>query len=442
MNRIVMAGLIASSMVVPAFGQQKVRAELKLPANAPPPGFKALFNGKDLSGWRGLGGTNPYEIAKWTPEQRKEKGEAGDADMRKHWRAENGEIINDGRGVYLTTAKDYRDFELWVDWKMTPKADSGIYLRGSPQVQIWDPNDAGQKGNGADKGSGALWNNSGEGKFPPVKADNPPGQWNTFKITMIGERVTVLFNGKKTVDNAVMENYWNRKIPMLASGPIQLQTHGGEFRFRNVFIREISPADVNKSLQAHGDKGFKTIFNGKDLTGWKGATKAYYTKENGILAIKAGGGGTLCTAENYDDFALRFEFKLPPGGNNGLAIRYPGEGDPAYAGMEFQILDDPHPKYAGIKPWQAHGSVYGIAPAARGHLRPPGQWNYQEVVARGSLIQVRVNGTKIVDTDLSKVTEPVDGQDHPGMRRKGGHIGFAGHGDAVEFRNIRIKRLK
>ena len=151
--------------------------------NVPPPGFTALCNGKDLDGWRGLGHVNPYEIAKWSSEERTAKQEAADTDMRAHWRAEGGEIINDGSGVYLTTAKDYRDFELLLEWRMmSPNTDSGIYLRGCPQVQIWDPANPRDQQNGCDKGSGALWNNQNEaeGKWPLVKADKPIGQWNSF----------------------------------------------------------------------------------------------------------------------------------------------------------------------------------------------------------------------------------------------------------------------
>ncbi len=410
--------------------------------NVPPPGFTALFNGKDLDGWRGLGHVNPYEIAKWSSEERTAKQQAADADMRAHWRAEGGEIINDGSGVYLTTAKDYRDFELLLEWRMmSPNTDSGIYLRGCPQVQIWDPANPRDQQNGCDKGSGALWNNQNEaeGKWPLFKADKPIGQWNSFRILMLGERVTVEFNGQTVVRYAVMENFWDRARPMLPAGPIQLQTHGGEMRFRNVFVREIAADEANRMLTTYSQEGFKTLFNGKDLEGWIGATDSYEAVD-GLLRFKQGG-GTLFTADPYSDFAIRFEFRLPPGGNNGLAIRSPLKGNPAFAGMELQILDDGHPKYENLKDWQVHGSVYGVAGAHRGYLRPTGEWNYQEVIAKGPHIQVALNGTKILDVDLGKVEKAPDGNDHPGRHRTEGHIGFMGHGDPVEFRNIRIKGL-
>ncbi|QDT64108.1 3-keto-disaccharide hydrolase [Calycomorphotria hydatis] len=210
--------------------------------NVPPAGFTNLFNGEDLSGWHGQNHFSPYKLAEMTDEERSAKLEKDNANMKEHWQVEDGEIVNDGKGVYLTTDKKYGDFELLVDWKMVGEhTDSGIYLRGCPQVQIWDPSNPKQFKHGNQLGSGGLWNNNKDtaGKDPLVKADNPVGEWNTFRIKMIGDRVTVHLNDKLVVDNAEMHNYWNRDIPMPEQGPIQLQTHGGEMRFRNVFVREI-----------------------------------------------------------------------------------------------------------------------------------------------------------------------------------------------------------
>ncbi len=207
----------------------------------PPKGFVALYNGRDLSGWRG---GDTYDHRKWLalPEAERAKLEADwTADMRAHWRADGAELVNDGQGKYATTVKEYGDFELLVDYKTVPKADSGIYLRGCPQVQIWDHTNPAEFKNGADKGSGGLWNNSrgAPGKDPLVLADKPFGEWNHFRILMTGDRVSVWLNDKHVVDNAVLENYFDRKQPVPARGPIQLQTHGGEIRWRNVFLREI-----------------------------------------------------------------------------------------------------------------------------------------------------------------------------------------------------------
>jgi hypothetical protein len=213
--------------------------------NTPPEGFVALFNGKDLTGWRGGKTENPAIRKALAPEEREKLDQASIEDIHKHWRVEHGELVNDGTGLYLTTLKDYGDFELRLEYKTVPKADSGIYLRGIPQVQIWDTTKEGGKWDrNADKGSGGLFNNpkGGPGQLPLVHADKPFGEWNTFVITMVGDKVTVVFNDKLVVDRAPLVNYFDKESdkPLPASGPIQLQTHGGEIRWRNIFLREIA----------------------------------------------------------------------------------------------------------------------------------------------------------------------------------------------------------
>jgi hypothetical protein len=215
------------------------------PVNQPPAGFVSLFNGKDLSGWRGRQPNySPYEQAKLTPEELATKQAAWNAERDQHWRVDvaKGEIVSDGNSPHLATVKDYGDFELYVDWLMvSPNGDSGIYLRSYPQVQIWDPNNPREVRNGAPKGSGALWNNNADnpGKWPLVKADKPVGEWNTFHIRMVGQKVWVWFNDQLTVDGQILDNYFDRAQPVLPTGPIELQTHGSEIRFRNIFIKEL-----------------------------------------------------------------------------------------------------------------------------------------------------------------------------------------------------------
>ncbi|HXG10768.1 MAG TPA: DUF1080 domain-containing protein [Gemmataceae bacterium] len=411
----------------------------------PPPGFIALFNSKDLSGWHGRPHFSPYKLAAMSAAERKAQIEKWTADAKQHWKVENGELVNDGKGAYLTTDREFGDIELLLEYKTVPKADSGIYLRGTPQVQIWDTTKEGGKWDrGADKGSGGLFNNSpgAPGRDPLVHADRPFGEWNTFRIIQVGERTTVYLNGKLVVDHARMENYWDRKRPLPRKGPIQLQTHGGEIRWRNIYVREIPPAEANAILRRHGSAGFVDIFNGKDFTGWTGAIDSYEIQD-GAMVCKPKRGGNIYTKEEYDDFVVRLEYKLPPGGNNGLAIRYPGNGQPSYEAMcEIQILDDDAPKYAKLDPRQYNGSAYGMVPAHRGYLRPAGEWNFMEVTVRGPTIQVELNGTRILDADLSQVTEFKDNRPHPGKDRTSGHFGFAGHNDPVAFRNIQIKRLE
>lgn len=414
---------------------------VSLPAQDSNSPFVPLFNGKNLDGWYG---NNPHTTNKIKDEQkRKEQYEKDQAETSKHWTVEDGAIVNDGFGPYLTTLREFGDIELTVDYKTVAKADSGIYLRGSPQVQIWDYTEEGGKWNiGADKGSGGLFNNkSGLGKNPLVLADKPFGQWNSFKIQQVGARTSVWLNGKLVVDHVPMENFWNAALPLPARGPIHLQTHGGEIQWKNITVRELSAEQANQVLREKEADGFQSVFNGKDLTGWEGALDNYVVNDGAIMC-KPQKGGNLYTAEKYGDFVARLEFKLPPGGNNGLAIRYPGQGNPAYQGMcELQVLDSEHPKYAKLDDRQYHGSAYGMVAAHRGYLREAGQWNFQEVTVKGSTVKVELNGTVILDCDLSQVNEYMSNSPHPGKDLKEGYFGFAGHSDPVQFRNILIKRL-
>jgi hypothetical protein len=203
------------------------------------------------------------------------------------------------------------------------------------------------------------------------------------------------------------------------------------FIFTTALAAELSPEEARE--------GFVSLFDGKTLKGWRGDVKGYAVVD-GTMVCKPG--GNLFTEKQYANFVLRFEFKLPPGGNNGVGIRTPAEGNPAYVGMEIQILDDGHEKYKDIHPWQAHGSIYGVVPAKRGFLKPVGQWNQEEIRAEGGRIRVTLNGTVILDADISKIEKTADGHEHPGLHNARGHIGWLGHGDPVAFRNVRIKELQ
>jgi hypothetical protein len=201
---------------------------LASPDNRPPKGFQALFNGKDLTGWKGLVADPPKRAR--TPASALAEAQAqADRQMREHWTAIDGVLTYDGKGTNLCTAREYGDFELLVDWKISPGGDSGIYLRGSPQVQIWD----------RAEGSGGLYNNQKNPSQPTHHADRPVGEWNRFRIVMIGEKVTVYLNGERVVDQVTMENYWERDKPIYPTGSIELQHHGDRLYFKNLFIREI-----------------------------------------------------------------------------------------------------------------------------------------------------------------------------------------------------------
>ena len=403
-----------------------------------------IFNGKNLDGWYGLKTMDPRKMKAMSEEEFAKFVASTEEATKKHWTVENGELVNDGQGAYLTTKKDYGDYEMMLEYKTVAKADSGIYLKATPQIQIWDFTKEGGKWNiGADKGSGGLWNNSkgAPGKDPLVLADKPFGEWNKVRVIQLGCRTTVYLNDKLVVDHAIMENYWNRKLPLIPKGPIQLQTHGGEIRWRNIKVREILPEEANRMLASREAMTFQSVFNGKNFDGWAGPIDNYQVVDGGILMCKKGKGGTIYTKEKYADFKVRLEFKLPPKGNNGLAIRYPGKGNTAYDGMcELQVLNYDYPA-RGLDDRQYHGSAYGMAAAAKGYLRKTGQWNFQEVTVVGSTIKVELNGNVILNTDLSKITKYMANSPHPGKNNKDGHFGFAGHNDPVQFRNIKIKKL-
>jgi hypothetical protein len=403
-------------------------------------GFVSLFNGKDLTGWKGLVG-NPVSRSKMSEQELLLAEAAANTKAQQDWVVKDGLLIFTGHGDNLCTVKKYGDFEMYVDWKITEKGDAGIYLRGSPQVQIWDTS---RREVGAQVGSGGLYNNQKNQSKPLSVADNKIGEWNTFHITMIGDKVSVDLNGVLVTDNVVLENYWDRKIPIFIKEQIELQAHGTYVAYRNIYVREI-PGNLNAVLSdEEKQQGFEMLFDGSNLNNWIG-NKAGYLVENGTMVVNpaGGSGGNLYTAKEYGDFEYRFEFQLTPGANNGLGIRTPTEGDAAYVGMELQILDNEADIYKNLNAYQYHGSVYGVIPARRGFLKPVGEWNEEVVVAKGSKIKVILNGQVIMDGDIKEASKngTADHKEHPGLHNPKGHIGFLGHGSVVRFRNIRVKAL-
>lgn len=213
--------------------------------------------------------------------------------------------------------------------------------------------------------------------------------------------------------------------------------------FRFITMLTVSLSLVAMAYAESPEEGFQVLFDGKNLDAWQGDKKGYVIEKD-VLICKKDGGGNLYTAKEYGNFEIRFDFKLTPGANNGLGIRAPLEGDPAFVGMEIQILDDTAEVYKSLAPYQYHGSVYGVVAAKRGHLKPVGEWNSETVICKGKEIKVVLNGETIVDADIEKASTPktIDNREHPGLKRDKGHICFCGHGAEIEFRNIRIKPLE
>ena len=407
-------------------------------------GFVSIFNNENLEGWKGLVG-NPNSRAGMDEQTLSVEQMKADELMRAGWYVEGGELHFNGAGDNIATLKKYGDMEMYVDWKLAADGkdgDAGIYLRGSPQVQIWDIS---RVEVGAEVGSGGLYNNRKHPSKPLLVADNPLGEWNTFHIKMVGDKVTVYLNGHLVTDEVVLENYWNRETPIFSTEQIELQAHGTHVSYRDIYIRELPRKEVFVMNQEEVDEDFEVLFDGTSLDKWIGNTADYIISDENTLAVypKEGSGGNLYTKEEFGDFIFRFSFRLTPGANNGVGIRTPMEGDAAYVGLEIQVLDDTADIYKNLIDYQYHGSVYGIIPAKRGHLKPVGEWNEEEIYIKGNHIRVTLNGVVIVDGDLATATKngTLDGLAHPGLDNNSGHIGFLGHGSEVHFKNIRVKRL-
>jgi len=355
-----------------------------------------LFNGKDLSGWTL---TNC-------------KVDVKDGVLK----------LVEGNG-FIRTNQQYGDFILELDWKAPDqeKYDCGIFVRAE-----WP---SAKKGREWPTQYQINLKNGEEGNLvghPEATSKGlvKKGEWNHFKITAIGKKLSLDINGQHAWTFDKLEN---------ASGVIGIQSEvptGGQFQFRSLHLME---------------PGFQNLFNGRDLTGWEGDTKGHAV-ENGAIVCIEDKGGNLYTKDEYDDYVFRFDFKIGPRGNNGLGIRMPLKGHPSHDGMELQIIDEQDPEYkTRLKPYQRHGSVYGVAPAKENDAQKPvGEWNSQEVVCDGPNIKVTLNGEVILDVNLDDYSKGqfIDKDRHPGVHRTTGRIGFLGHGTRVEFRNVRVKPLQ
>ncbi|WP_017260154.1 DUF1080 domain-containing protein [Pedobacter arcticus] len=406
--------------------------------------YVPLFNGFDLSGWQGLV-ANPIKRSQMSAKELGLEQAKANEEMRQGWVVKDSVLMFTGKGNNIATIKQYGDFEMLVDWKLDKdgkEGDAGVYLRGTPQVQIWDIS---RTNVGAQVGSGGLYNNKQNPSKPLKVADNPLGEWNTMKITMVGEKVTVYLNGELVVDQVTLENYWDRNQSIFPVEQIELQAHGSLVYYRDIFIKELPRKEIFKLSEQEKGEGFKILFDGSNLDSWMGNTTSYTVSNEGTLAIypTKGSGGNLFTKEEFSDFIYRFEFRLTSGANNGIGIRAPLTGDAAYEGMEIQVLDNDADKYKNLAVYQYHGSVYGVIPAKRGYLKPLGEWNSEEIHIKGNNIKVTLNGTVILEGNIAEASKngTLDKKQHPGLGRKIGHIGFLGHGSEVHFKNIRIKDL-
>jgi Domain of Unknown Function (DUF1080)/Concanavalin A-like lectin/glucanases superfamily len=314
----------------------------------PPKGFRAIFNGRDLTGWYGL---NPHNGANLTGEKKKANLAQQRAEFSKFWTVAGGELINDGHGPYASTEEELGDIELLIEYKTVAGADSGIYLHGTPQVQIWDSNQVFNPKQPTRKphlGSGGLFNNTpgATGRDPLLLADRPFGQWNQFRIRQIGDVTWVWLNGKLVVDGAVMENYWDRTRPLPARGPIMLQTHGGEIRWRNIFVRDIGAVEAKQVLSAREAETKMSLSRALTL---------HASFDEGLDADFARGDKTCYTVRGKElvKAALTDEVRLAPGaGRFGGALQFTKKNDFRPAFKNKGVLD------YNEKNWRASVSVW------------------------------------------------------------------------------------
>ncbi len=365
------------------------------PAAEAPRAKSSLFDGKTLDGWTIEGGC---------------KAAVEDGLL----------VLKEGNG-WLRSDFSYGDFVLHVEWKAVKSADydSGVYVRtlagGEPfpknsyQVNLLDGSEGNVKNLKPTIGT---------------KGEIRQGEWNSFDITAVGDKLSLAINGKKVYDVAGLKN---------REGFVGLQCEvdkGGEFQFRNLHITEI---------------GFRSLFNGKDLAGWEGggepAEKCWLVEE-GLLVCNGKKGPWLKSLDEFGDFDFRFEYQVSPGGNSGVYVRVPADGNHHRendqlppAGFEVQVLDDSAPQYGMLKDYQYCGSVYDICGASRRVCRPAGRWNSMEIRCQGQTVTVTHNGVVV-----SEVTE----EKHPliALRKTSGFLGLQNHDTQVKFRNIRVTTIK
>lgn len=369
---------------------------------------------------------HPGKRAQASRAQRDAAQREADAEMRRHWSVRDGTLIFDGQGPSLATAQDFGDFELWLDWKIEPRGDSGIYLRGMPQVQVWDPASDAAKG----VGSGGLYNNQKHPSKPSIVADKPTGQWNTFKITMIGDRVSVKLNDVLVVDNVVFENFWEPSKPAYSTGPIELQKHGSRLYFKNIYLRELSPTGRADASATGANQDARALIHNDTLDGWRAEGSNDTPKwavEDGVLTNYAQG-PSLATNEEFGDFDLHLDFSLPPGCNSGVFLR---------GRYEIQLIDSAvRVQGRPLKPVQRCGAIYGQIAPSRDVFKGANQWNSLDVRIEGKTVSVRMNGVTIIRA--AKLKGVNDGELRKGDSSTGPIVLQSHRVTGAKFRNITV----
>jgi formylglycine-generating enzyme required for sulfatase activity/tRNA A-37 threonylcarbamoyl transferase component Bud32 len=434
-------------------------------APQPPKGFRPLFDGATLNGWRGL---NPHEVLKAALEQKNALVQKQNQEFPNHWRVENGDLVTLGNGPYATTFESFGNIDLLLEYKTVPGADSGIYLRGTPQIQIWDTTEKDTRDRRPSLGSGGLYNNApgSPGKDPLVHADKPFGQWNLFRIRQIDSRTWVWLNEQLVVDAALWEPFWNKTKPLPEKAPIMLQTSGGEIRWRNIFVREIPDSEAREILKTSGgaanlaasktdpksgsvsEKGakfvegpWKVLFDGKTLSGWRSIETEQPQPGWSVPSDALHGAGKrsfLLTTEIFGDFELELQWRVGSNGNGGIFYWMQTGSNAKSTAPEFQLNDSAQ----GDKFFS--GALYHLIRETKDASNPVGSWNTARLVVRGGISEHWVNSQMVCTYDwnspefgeLKKSQGPTYGQ----IRR--GCIGLQSNSGDIDYKNIRIRTLE
>ncbi|WP_295935933.1 family 16 glycoside hydrolase [uncultured Alistipes sp.] len=407
----------------------------------PAAGFAALPV-DNLAGWRAVPG-NPAGAKKPMAHELAKLRKAAAEAMAQNWSTNDGLLSFAGKTPStIAMGKEYENFEMWIEWRSAGL--TGIAVRSVPCIALVETEENTTPAAGRRKLAFSI----------PADAGN---KWNTLYVKVMDDRITLCENGVVIAENAVLENPDTPGIPVPVRGAIQLLGDAAAADFRDIYINELPSTPVFELSPEERAQGYEVLFDGRSLYKWTGNTTNYVPLDGTIdVTASYGGSGNLYTVQQYSDFDLRFEFRfLREGVNNGIGIRTPMGVDAAYQGMEIQILDHDAPIYKNLKVYQQHGSVYGIIPAERVVFGELGTWNTMEIKAVGDRITVTTNGRVILDGDIREAckghnvsedgskTNPytVDRKNHPGLFNKTGHIGLLGHGEGIQFRNLRVLEL-
>lgn len=422
----------------------------------PPAGFKALFNGLNLDGWRGGATYDVRDLHRMSEKDRDELIARWDSELvqlhegQPHWRVVDNVLVNDGLGSYATTVEDFGNFEMLFDFKIEPGADSGVYLRRIPQVQIWDHTKPDPRGHGYVFGSGGLWNNVAGtvGRHPSQRRDKPVGEWNTMRIRMLGSRVDVWLNHGLVVDHVHLDNFYDRKLPfeerapVPAQGPILLQTHGKPTHWRNIFVREIPPAETLSILEARDAVQYRK-FERLIRRHSSPDESREISLADGPLRFEGTGAEAVSIDAMPSDFVLRLRFKRTSD-TGGLRIRV----TPVAAGtsrgnpVEVYSLELGNAERNLLRRDHASGvdETVRIYAGGRGHYFDPGVWNLQEVSLIGSKLKVELNGTLLLEKNLPDPIPTDPGAATPPVRSSPRQIEISSVGElllgAVSLREL------